>query len=268
MILRSGKVMDIKDSVKVIKGNSSDMSYVKLEKFDGSTEVGRWIRELNECVRLKGINDSEAASFACYHVIGAAKIYLVMMLGEDMTDIIKIKECLRDRYASSKSKGEMIYSIMARKQGDTESVSKFIDGLLELGMELKVVDGSWEEVIIESIKHNLKSVELRRSMILLGKSSIKDLRRVAVKWEKEGEELAEEVCYKVEVRDIDRSRENNLEEKLRKLELTNREWEGRYRALESSMNRRSRVEIVCFKCGKQGHISRWCRSNLNSNALH
>ena len=47
MILRSGKVMDIKDSVKVIKGNSSDMSYVKLEKFDGSTEVGRWIRELN-----------------------------------------------------------------------------------------------------------------------------------------------------------------------------------------------------------------------------
>ena len=106
---------------------------------------------------------------------------------------------------------------MARKQGDTESVSKFIDGLLELGMELKVVDGSWEEVIIESIKHNLKSVELRRSMILLGKSSIKDLRRVAVKWEKEGEDLAEEVCYKVEVRDIDRSRENNLEDRIRNL---------------------------------------------------
>ena len=263
MILRSGRVMDVKDSVKVIKGNSSDMSYVKLEKFDGSTEVGRWIRELNECVRLKGINDSEAASFACYHVIGAAKIYLVMMLGEYMTDIIKIKESLRDRYASSKSKGEMIYSIMARKQGDTESVSKFIDGLLELGMELKVVDGSWEEVIIESIKHNLKSVELKRSMILLGKSSIKDLRRVAVKWEKEGEELAEEVCYKVEVRDIDRSRENNLEDRIRNLERSNREYEGKCRELESMMSSGSRGEVVCFKCGMKGHVARWCRSSLN-----
>ena len=119
-------------------------------------------------------------------------------------------------------------------------------------MGLKVVDGSWEEVIIESIKHNLKSVELRRSMILLGKSSIKDLRRVAVKCEKEGEELAEEVCYKVEVRDIDRSRENNLEDRIRNLEISNREYEGKCRELESMMSSGSRGEVVCYKCGKKG----------------
>ena len=54
---------------------------------------------------------------------------------------------------------------MVRKQGETENVNTFIDCMLELGMELRVMEGSWEEVIIESIRNNIRSVELRRVLI-------------------------------------------------------------------------------------------------------
>ena len=32
----------------------SDLSYVKLEKFDGSMNVVRCLNELEECIKLKG----------------------------------------------------------------------------------------------------------------------------------------------------------------------------------------------------------------------
>ena len=56
-----------------------------------------------------------------------------------MINIKKVKECLRERYALSRGKNELIYEIIARKQGETESVNMFIDCLLELGMELSVM---------------------------------------------------------------------------------------------------------------------------------
>ena len=53
----------------------SDLSYVKLDKFDGSTDVVRWFNELDECIKLKGLKENDAASFACFHVKGEAKMY-------------------------------------------------------------------------------------------------------------------------------------------------------------------------------------------------
>ena len=202
MILISGRVMDIKNSVELTNYSMSDLSYVTLEKFDGSTDVVRWLNELEECIRLNGFKDNDAASFACYHVNGAAKIELIMILGDEMVNINKLKECLIDRYSLSRCKSTIIYEIMAMKQGETENIATFIDCLLELGMELRVMEGSWEEVIIESIRNNIRSVELRRGIIGLGKTSIRELRKFSVKWENEGEKILQEVCYKVDVREI------------------------------------------------------------------
>ena len=262
MILRSGRVIDIKNSVELKKYSMHDLSYVRLDKFDGSTDVVRWLNELDECVKLKGLKENDAASFACYHVKGEAKIEL-MMLGDDMINITKLKECLRERYTLSRGKSAIIYDIMARKQGESESVNTFIDCLLELGMEFRVMEGSWEEVIIESIRNNIRSVELRRSLIGLGKTYIKELRKFSVKWENVGEIISEEVCYKVDVRELGISKVSTLKDRIRHLEISNREWKGKCCELESRMSSRSRGELVCFKCGKKGHVARWCRSSLN-----
>ena len=102
MILRSGRVIDIKNSVELKKYSMNDLSYVRLDKFDGSTDVVRWLN---------------AASFACYHVKGEAKIELMMMLGNDMINITKLKECLRERYALSRCKSAIIYDISSRNTG-------------------------------------------------------------------------------------------------------------------------------------------------------
>ena len=50
----------------------SDFSYMKLEKFDGSTDIVRWLNELDECIKLKGLKENDAASFTYYHVKGTA----------------------------------------------------------------------------------------------------------------------------------------------------------------------------------------------------
>ena len=263
MILRSGRVIYIKNSVELNNYSMNDLSYVRLDKFDGSTDVVRWLNELDECVKLKGLKENDAASFACYHVKGEAKIELMMMLGNDMINITKLKECLRERYALSRCKSAIIYDIMARKQGESESVNTFIDCLLELGMELRVMEGSWEEVIIESIRNNIRSVELRRSLIGLGKTSIKELRKFSVKWENVGEMISEEVGYKVDVRELGISKVSTLEDRIRHLEISNREYEEKCRELESMISSGSRREVVCYKCGKKGHVARWCRSSLN-----
>ena len=117
-------------------------------------------------------------------------------------------------------------------------------------------------MIIESIRNNIRSVELRRSLIGLGKTSIRELRKFSVKWENVSEMISEEVCYKVDVRELGTSKVNTLEDRLRNLEISNRGAEGKYRELESRMSIRSRGELVCFKCGNKGHIEIWCRSSL------
>ena len=75
--------------------------------------------------------------------------------------------------------------------------------------------------------------------------------------------ISEEMCYKVDVRELSISKVNTLEDRIRHLEVSNREYEGKCRELESMMSSGSRGEVVCYKCGKKGHVARWCRSSLN-----
>ena len=79
-----------------------------------------------------------------------------MILGDNMLHVNKLKECLRDRYSLSRCKSEIIYEIMVRKQ-----------------------------------ENNIRSVKLRRGIIGLGKTSIRELRKFSVKWENEGEKIFE-----------------------------------------------------------------------------
>ena len=80
--------------------------------------------------------------------------------------------------------------------------------------------------------------------------------------------ISEEVCYKVDVRELGISKVSTLEDRIRHLEISNREYEEKCRELETMISSGIRREVVCYKCGKKGHVARWCRSSLNKNALH
>ena len=75
--------------------------------------------------------------------------------------------------------------------------------------------------------------------------------------------ILEEVCYKVDVRELGISKVNTLEDKIRHLEVSNREWEGKCHELESMTSSGSRGEVVYYTCGKKGNVARWCKSSLN-----
>ena len=45
----------------MILNSMSDLYYVKLDTFDGSTDVVRWLNELDECITLKGLKENDAA---------------------------------------------------------------------------------------------------------------------------------------------------------------------------------------------------------------
>ena len=70
---------------------------------------------------------------------------------------------------------EILYRIMARKQGMEEGLIEYLDVMLGLGLEFKELEEKWEGVVVESIRKNVRSSELR-SLINRRKLSFKNKR--------------------------------------------------------------------------------------------
>ena len=152
------------DSKDIKIGVGGDSSYAKLRMFDGSGNVRIWLNSVETCIEIKGLKKDGAASYLLYHVIGQARI-VVLILGDDLTKVNKIKISLCDRFEFESSVNEIIYRIMARKQGTEEGLIEYLDVMLGLGLEFKQLEDKWEGVVVESIRKNVGSRELRRSLI-------------------------------------------------------------------------------------------------------
>ena len=188
MKLRSGTMTDSKD-IKI--GVVGDSSYVKLSMYDGSGNVRLWLNSAERCIKIKGLKNDSAASYLLYHLIGQARIE-VLMLGEDLTKVDKIKIALCDRFELESSANEIIYRIMARKQGMEEGMIEYLDVMLGLGLEFKQLEEKWEGVVVESIRKNVRSSELRRSLINKRELSFKDIREYIRRWDMVEEDVN---CY-------------------------------------------------------------------------
>ena len=70
---------------------------------------------------IKELKNDGSESYLLYHLIGQARIE-VLMLGDDITKVDKIKIVLCDRFEFESSVNEIIYIIMARKQGMEEGL--------------------------------------------------------------------------------------------------------------------------------------------------
>ena len=192
MKLRSGTMTDTKD----IKLGVDDTSYNKLSMYDGSSSVKIWLDSADSCIAIKGVKEDAAASYILYHLAGQARIE-VLMLGEDLTKVDQIRKALLDRFEFENSINEIIYRIMARKQSSEEGVMEYLDAMLGLGLELKQQDEKWEGVVVESIRKNLISNELRRSLINKNALSFKEIRDHIRKWNIVGDDSNDVNCYRI-----------------------------------------------------------------------
>ena len=125
-------------------------------------------------------------------MIGQAGIE-VLMLGDDLAKVDEIKIALCDRFEFESSANVIIYRIMARKQGTEEGLIEYLDVMLGLGLEFKQLEEKWEGVVVESIR-NVRSSELRRSLINKRKLSFKDIREYIRRLDMVEEDVN---CYKV-----------------------------------------------------------------------
>ena len=136
------------------------------------------------CIEIKVLKIDGATSYLLYHLIGQARIE-VLVLGDDLAKLDKIKIDILyryikyiskyDRFEFESSVNEILYRIMARKQGMEEGLIEYLDVMLGLGLEFKELEEKWEGVVVESIRKNVRSSELR-SLINRRKLSFKDKR--------------------------------------------------------------------------------------------
>ena len=59
------------ESTKLLgRPSKRDVSYVKLDNYIDDRDVECWIMRAEECVRLRGIKEVEAAGYVLYHIQG------------------------------------------------------------------------------------------------------------------------------------------------------------------------------------------------------
>lgn len=263
------------------------MEYAKLSKFNGEGSVKLWGQMAEECIAIRKLVKEEAASFMLYHIEGDAKMEVMMMCG-DVTSTTKIMETLEERYLSETSLNEVIYRIMARKQLEGESNVEYMAEMLKLGWILKDMTSEWEGTVMESVRKNVNSIDLRRSLQMSkgGIKSFRELRKVIVDWEIETKE--DENCYEMRESRLERicdycGRDGHTKAFCWRAPTRNTRGVDRgtnnisgssnYMQRKEGMSGVRHIEMgnenvrrrVCFQCGKEGHIRRFCRSNLNYN---
>ena len=139
--------------------------------------------------RYKRVEGRCSGIICIYHLTGQARID-VLKLGDDLTKLEKIRAALCDRFEFENSVHEIIYRIMARKQSIEEGVMEYLDVMLGLGLELKQQDEKWEGVVVESIMNNVKSNELRMSLITQKELQFKGIREHIRKWDMVEDEMS------------------------------------------------------------------------------
>ena len=160
------------DNTNINMEVASDLSYAKLSMYDGSSSIKIWLNSADRCIDIKGLKGDSAVSYVLYHLTGQARIY-VLMLGDDLTKLEKIRAALCDRFEF-----ETIVSIVYK----------------------------WEGAVVESIRKNVKSNELRSSLINQKELSFKGIREHIRKWDM----VEDEVSFYV-VNKPTESRKDNIE---------------------------------------------------------
>ena len=172
----------------------------KLRHFSGDCDVSLvdWLEEARACIIVQGLTGRAAANFAISYLEGAARVEMRCQPDEVWGDAEQIFSALEEVFGEKSSTSQLLRAFYERRQHNSETISDFSHGLVELVDRLQrtppgIADDRHRmlrEQLIENVRDVHLRWELKRRVEREPASTFLAIRKVALMWADEVEDVA------------------------------------------------------------------------------
>ena len=172
----------------------------KLRHFSGACDVSLvdWLEEARACIIVQGLTGRAAANFAISYLEGAARVEMRCQPDEVWGDAEQIFSALEEVFGEKSSTSQLLRAFYERRQHNSETISDFSHGLVELVDRLQRTppgiaddrDRMLREQLIENVRDVQLRWELKRRVEREPASTFLAIRKVALMWAGEVEDVA------------------------------------------------------------------------------
>lgn len=265
-------------------------------KFSGSTTTGsltveEWVEEAQRCISSRFMSESEKALFLYDHLEGEARNeikYRPPTVREDPLAVIKV---LKEVYGCSRSYVFWQQRFFDRKQRENESLFEFSHALMELIDRVKLSKADAisnpDLVLRDQFCENVCDPMLRRELKKLVRTdnelTLLAVRTEAIRWVEEGQanrdrshrapgktnevhvaaQCASTAAQSTEFTDLKEivlKQQAQLDMLVRQLGQPSNTSQAPQPYKGGRYKRTPDGQPICIRCGKPGHIARYCRS--------
>ena len=165
---------------------------------DSDTSLVDWTEEARACIAVQGLTGRAAANFVVSYLEGAARIEMQYQSDEVRKDAERIFVALDEVYGEKSSSSQLLRAFYERSQTNSETISEFSHGLVELPDRLQRVapgvvhdrNRMLREQLIENVRDVHLRWDLKRRVEHDPAVTFLDVRKVAIMWAEEVEAAA------------------------------------------------------------------------------
>ena len=254
------------------------------DPFDGSGEWEQWIIHFNNCSVVNSWNDEDKLKWLKVRLTGRAQAAFQRLTEANRATFTAASAALKERFEPATRKHRYLAELQTRRKKKGESWADLADDLKSLAD--KAYPGLQEEAREQLALHNYLA-QLDQPQVAFGvKQKNPESLDAAVSATLELEAYVTPKPLPVMEVGVEGPAEETtvgavhtsdklvdvikgLSERLDKLESkgASGDWQGRRNQLGSGFNQRSqedrsvrRRDITCYRCGRKGHIARYCYS--------
>ena len=257
----------------------------KIKPFTGRSNddrtVKNFIEEVQTAIQVRQIPVVGQSAFIVSLLEGPAKEEVKLRRAEK-ADAQTLVALLQDAFGEKRSSTQLLRSFYDRHQKDDETLRAFSHGLSELMDKVMLKSPSSvtnrDATLRDQFADNVKDLHLKRELKRLVRTNpsctFLEIREEAIRWSEEEERefkqsAAPETMATTEAQEAQDSPMPNVF--LKALEEQRKAMEKMAVALTSLQQPQRRPpqqgkKVVCYNCGKEGHIARNCRSKRNNTA--
>ena len=243
------------------------------EVFTGTKgDLRDWFCHFETCARWNGWDYTEKGVNLAMSLRGPAQQVLGELNPLDLEDYGAIKAALERRFDPAEKENLYRVEFRSRTKRKSETVSEYGFALNRLAASAypRMPPEAKETIVIDQFVCGLPSRELRRHVQFRHPSTVHEAIALASEFESfedrfEGRkpENEDRLKHHDSVRSINQDKESGIEKAFRVLsDKLTAEMKKLSEALESSCRtekKGGKTDIVCYRCGEKGHISRQCR---------